>query len=351
LDHIQPFAIDTHYLNKVGNTPLIPIELRIRNRSRTIWLKLEGHNPGGSCKDRTALSLIASLEQNHKLPEGSVVVESTSGNLGIGLSWICNAKGYKFLAVIDPKLTLENRQRLERLGAQLEQVDRADRAGGYLITRLERVRELLATSGKYLWTNQYSNPANPLAHYRTTGPEIYEQTDGKADAVFVPVSTGGTIAGIGAFFRKKKLSAQIIGVDAVGSMVFSNTSGRRHLPGIGSSRKSEFLTPNLYDHHLLVSDGRAIAFCRLLDEVYGLKLGGSSGAAVAACAEYLTNFPDAEYPVCMCPDRGENYESSIYDEAWIKGHRIDVDYKTAERFFPTSSRPVMPVDLKYDCII
>jgi N-(2-amino-2-carboxyethyl)-L-glutamate synthase len=351
LDHIQPFAIDAHYLNKVGNTPLIPIELRIRNRNRTVWLKLEGHNPGGSCKDRTALSLIASLEQNKGLGEGSVVVESTSGNLGIALSWICNAKGYKFIAVVDPKLTLENKQRLQRLGAQLEVVDQADCTGGYLITRLERVQELLAVSGKYQWTNQYGNPANPLVHYRTTGPEIYEQSQGKADAVFVPVSTGGTLAGIGSFFREKKPSTQIIGVDAVGSMVFTNTPARRHLTGIGSSRKSEFLTSNLYDHHRLVSDGRAIAFCRLLDRVYGLKLGGSSGATVAACAEYLTRFPDVQHPVCMCPDRGENYESSIYDESWTKAHRIDVDYIAAERFFPAAGRPLLPVDLKYDCVI
>jgi N-(2-amino-2-carboxyethyl)-L-glutamate synthase len=351
LDHIQPFAIDAHYLNKVGNTPLIPIELRIHNRNRTVWLKLEGHNPGGSCKDRTALSLITSLEQNKGLGEGSVVVESTSGNLGIALSWICNAKGYKFIAVVDPKLTLENKQRLQRLGAQLEVVDRADCTGGYLITRLERVQELLAVSGKYQWTNQYGNPANPLVHYRTTGPEIYEQSQGKADAVFVPVSTGGTLAGIGCFFREKKPSTQIIGVDAVGSMVFTNTPARRHLTGIGSSRKSEFLTPNLYDHHRLVSDGRAIAFCRLLDRVYGLKLGGSSGATVAACAEYLTRFPDVQHPVCMCPDRGENYESSIYDESWTKAHRIDVDYLTAERFFPAAGRPLLPIDLKYDCVI
>ena len=157
----------------VGDTPMRAVDLVIEGAARRVGLKLEGHNPGGSIKDRTALSLIESLERRGALRPGSVVIDSTSGNLGVALAMIARARGYEFVAVVDPKTTEENLAKMSAMGAQSEHVRQPDEAGGYLLSRLARVRELCASSEAFVWTDQYSNPANPAAHFRSTGPEIY----------------------------------------------------------------------------------------------------------------------------------------------------------------------------------
>src|SRR5262249_32244417 len=148
---------------------------------------------------------------------------------------------------------------------------------GYLQSRLKRVQELCHFSKKYIWTNQYTNTANPGIHYTATGPEIYHQMNGQVDTIFVPVSTGGTLAGIGRFFREVSPSTHIVGVDAYGSIVFGSPPAPRKLTGIGSSRPSSFIHPDLYDAHMLVRDEEAFAFCRALSFTTGIKVGGSSG--------------------------------------------------------------------------
>src|SRR5262245_27837850 len=178
-----------------------PVDLVVDGIARRVNLKLEGHNPGGSIKDRTALSLIESLEHRGALRPGSVVIDSTSGNLGVALAMIARARGYEFVAVVDPKTTDENLAKMSAMGAQLEHVRQPDETGGYLLSRLARVQELCASSHAFVWTDQYSNPANPAAHFRATGPEIYRDMDGQVDAVFVAVSTGGTLAGVGRYFK------------------------------------------------------------------------------------------------------------------------------------------------------
>src|SRR5579885_3432801 len=273
-------------MHQIGNTPIEPIYLVIDGRVRAVYLKLEGANPAGSVKDRTGFALVQHLENRSLLHKGSVVVESTSGNLGVALAFICRAKGYSFLAVVDPKTTRENLDRMQALGAMIDLVDHPDANGGYLLSRLERVQELLQLSDNYAWTDQYSNSANPYIHYATTGPEIYRQLDGKVDAVFAAVSTGGTLA------------------------------------GIGSSRRSSFITGDVYDTYLLVGDEEAFAFCHALYSATGIKVGGSSGAVLAACARYLQDHPELERVVCLCADSGENYNSSIYDDCWLREHGI-----------------------------
>ncbi len=309
-------------LDQIGNTPLEPIYLVIDGNIRKIYLKLEGANPAGSVKDRTGYALVNDLEQRGLLREGSVVVESTSGNLGVALAMICRAKGYPFLAIVDPKTTPENLVKMRALNAMIELIDQPDANGGYLLSRLARIQELCQLSDKYAWTNQYSNDANPNAHYKTTGPEIYRQLDGEVDAVFAAVSTGGTLAGIGRFFREFSPSTHIIGVDARGSVAFGTPAGPRKLTGIGSSRRSNFISPEMYDTHLLVGDEEAFAFCRALYAATGIKVGGSSGATLAACARYLQAHPDLKNVVCLCPDGGENYDSSIFNDQWLRQHDI-----------------------------
>jgi 2,3-diaminopropionate biosynthesis protein SbnA len=311
-------------VDQIGNTPVEPIYLVIEGSVRKVYLKLEGANPAGSVKDRTGYALVTDLERRGLLHKESVVIESTSGNLGVALAFICRARGYPFLAIIDPKTTRENLAKMQALGAMIELIDQPDANGGYLLSRLARVQELCHLSDRYVWTDQYSNVANPSIHYTTTGPEIYRQLNGEVDAIFAAVSTGGTLAGIGRFFREVSPTTRIIGVDTRGSVVFGTQAGPRKLTGIGSSRRSSFILRNIYDTHLLVGDEEAFAFCHALYTATGMKVGGSSGAALAACASYLQTHPELKNVVCVCPDSGENYTSSIFDDRWLLQHGISL---------------------------
>jgi 2,3-diaminopropionate biosynthesis protein SbnA len=308
---------------RVGKTPVEQIVLRIAGRARPVHLKLEGANPCGSLKDRTAASLIDDLERRGALTPSSILVESTSGNLGVALAWLARRRGYPFVAVVDPKTTPENLARMRRLGARIELVEAADEAGGHLLSRLRRVRDLCASSDAFVWPDQYSNPANPRAHEHGTGPELLEQLHGDVDALFVPVSTGGTLAGIARCFRRESPRTCIVAVDAVGSVALGGLPGPRLLTGIGASRPSSFLSPGLYDQRALVGDGEAFAFCRALAVETGIRVGGSSGAALATCGRVLGANPDLQRVVCLCPDRGDRYASTIYDDGWLARYGMD----------------------------
>lgn len=313
-------------VDQIGNTPVKPIYFVIEGMVRKVHLKLEGANPAGSVKDRTGYALVQNLEHRGLLRKGSIVIESTSGNLGVALAFICRARGYTFLAIVDPKTTLENLAKMRAFGAMIELVDQPDINGGYLLSRLARVQEFCQLSDRYVWTDQYSNAANPHIHYTSTGPEIYCQLNGKVDAVFAAVSTGGTLAGIGRYFREASPSTRIIGVDAHGSVIFGAPPGPRKLTGIGSSRRSSFLSKEMYDTHLLVGDEEAFAFCHALYATTGIKIGGSSGAVLAASARYLQTHPKLEHVVCVCADSGENYNSSIFNDLWLQQHGMRLSH-------------------------
>lgn len=305
-------------LGQIGNTPLQPVSLVMKEKTYTVHLKLEGANPGGSIKIRTAYALVQNLESRGLIGEDTTIIESTSGNLGVALAMIAKARGYRFLAVVDPKTTPENIETMRRLGAQVDIVDQLDINGSYLLTRLEYIRKLCQDSSAYVWGNQYANTANPHIHYVQTGPEIYRQMHGRVDAIFIAVSTGGTLAGIGRYFREVSPRTQIIGVDAYGSVVFCTPPAARKLTGIGSSRASDFLQKEHYDTYRIVKDEEAFAFCRRLYKELNIKVGGSSGAVLAACAQYLAEHPGIENAVCLCPDTGENYASSIFNDEWLR---------------------------------
>lgn len=315
-DHLRELV------DRIGNTPLEPVYFVIDGNVRKVHLKLEGANPAGSVKDRTGYALVQDLENRGLLSEESIVIESTSGNLGVALAFICRARGYSFLAIVDPKTTAENLAKMQALGTMIELVDQPDASGSYHLSRLQRVQEFLQLSDKYVWTDQYSNTANPSIHYATTGPEIHRQLNGKVDAVFAAVSTGGTLAGIGRFFREVSPATRIVGVDTCGSVVFGSPPGPGKLTGIGSSRPSSFISQDIYDAHALVSDEEAFAFCHALYAATGIKVGGSSGAVLAACTSYLQIYPELDRVVCLCSDTGENYTSSIFNDRWLKQHGI-----------------------------
>ncbi len=320
----QPVVANDSEIPLIGDTPNRRIQLLIDGRYRNVHLKLEGHNPGGSVKDRTAFSLLKSLEVTGQLREGGRLIESSSGNLAISLAMLARDRGYQFTAVVDSSVTAENMHRLQALGAETRIVESRDKTGGYLLNRLTLVQEMLAEDHGLVWTNQYSNAANPEAHHSGTAPEIHRQMEHRVDAVFVAVSTGGTLAGIGKFFREASPDTRIIAVDARGSVALGGSLGARKVTGIGSGRRSEFVYPEQYDESIYVGDGEAFAFCRALDAATGIKVGGSSGAVLTACSQYLQTHDQVERVVCICADRGEHYASTIYSNSWLAQNGLEI---------------------------
>ncbi len=309
-------------LMSTAPTQLVQVALRLGRRRRKLWLKLESGNRSGSIKERTALSLVASVADRLDGAD-PVLIESTSGNLGVALAGIAGEFGLRFVAVVDPTLPPPLGRSITDLGGVLELVvDRS--ASGYLPARLRRVRELCQSIPHAVWPNQYENPANQDAHYRTTGPEIVTQTHGTVDAVFVAVSTGGTVAGIGRYLRSIRSPACRVAVDVVGSIALTGEPGPRKLTGIGAGRRSRFADPDCYDDAVFVDSARAIAFCRELYATTGLYVGGSSGAVLAACVDFLAHHPEIENPICVCADGGENYVDTIYDDAWLARQQISL---------------------------
>jgi cysteine synthase A len=304
-----------------ATTPIVDVALSIDGVRRVVGLKLEGHNPGGSIKARTAAALVDSLETAGRLCPGDTVVESTSGNLGVALSLICEERGYAFVAVVDPKVDSAVVDRMRAASAEIVTVEEQDSTGGFLNTRIAEVRRLLAR-GRMVWPNQYEHPANPAAHFSVTGPELLAQRP-DIDAVFVATSTGGTLAGISRYLRAKSARVRVVAVDVRGSQTFGDTPAPRLLNGIGSSRPSAFLTRADYDDVVLVPDREAIAACHALDTGAGISLGGSSGAAIAACARVLASNPSVRRPVCICPDGGDNYAHTLYSASWLAANDVD----------------------------
>ncbi|CAL9422693.1 N-(2-amino-2-carboxyethyl)-L-glutamate synthase [Actinosynnema sp. ALI-1.44] len=310
-----------HVNEIVGTTPMIEITARCADNAHTIRLKLESHNPTGSVKDRTASGILRAMEREAPLRPGDVVVESTSGNLGLALARLLTAKGCRFIAVVDPNTPARTRRLLAEANAELVVVDEPDGRGGYLLTRLRVVRELCERNPGYRWTDQYGNPANPAAHYTETGPELLRQAP-DLDVVYIAVSTGGTLAGISRHLRETAPATRVVAVDAEGSLVTGDRVATRLLSGIGASRRSRFLTADSYDDAVRVSDADSFAVCRMLRADAGLLLGGSSGSVVRACLRDLAGAGPPKAPVCLCADDGRKYLATFYDDSWLARHQL-----------------------------
>jgi cysteine synthase A len=308
----------------VAMTPMVRLEANLAGVRRTLLLKLESSGPGTSIKDRTALALIDDLERSRRLQPGATVVESTSGNLGVALAHLCAVRGYRLIAVVDPRTSESHVETMRSLGARIELVTTPDEHHGFLLSRLDRVRQVLRDAPGSVWTNQYENPANPRIHFQRTGPEILRQCASPPDAVYVAVSTGGTLAGIARCFEAVAPVTLVVGVDMVGSRALGGSAGRRLLTGIGSSRVSTFVPPSLMRRAAFVADAEAIAACVRLEDAAGLRLGGSSGAVLAACLRHLGEHDGLVRVVCVCPDGGDRYAETIYSAEWRKRHGIDV---------------------------
>ncbi|CAM5433215.1 Pyridoxal-phosphate dependent enzyme OS=Streptomyces alboniger OX=132473 GN=CP975_00920 PE=4 SV=1 [Streptomyces alboniger] len=218
------------------------------------------------------------------------------------------------------------------LSAVVEQVDRPDAHGGFLRARLDRVQDLLASDASLVWPDQYRNPANPRVHREQTGPEILRHGHGRPDAVFVAVSTGGTLAGVAAYLRMVAPECHVVGVDVRGSVALGGPPGRRALTGIGAGRPSEFARPADCDAVRLVPDAEAVAACRRLRAGTGVGVGGSSGAVIAAAARHLAEHPEAERVVCLCADGADRYEDTVYSGAWVREHGLTGTASTEPAF-------------------
>jgi N-(2-amino-2-carboxyethyl)-L-glutamate synthase len=332
-------AVLTEWLEEretIQATPVSPIRVMHRKRVHRLLLKRESFNPTGSVKDRTAAGLVRALDAVEPLHPGTVVVESTSGNLGLALARRLMATGCRLIAVVDVKTPQPTRDLLQRAGVELRVVTEPDGNGGYLLTRLKTVRQLCRSNPSYRWTDQYRNRANPAIHEQTTGPEIIRQGGPELDAVYVAVSTGGTLAGISAAIRPLGRPIQLIAVDALRSLATPRSpapapSGPRSrlIPGIGASLPSSFLRPGAFDRAVAAADAEAIAVGRIFREDTGISVGGSSACVLSACLTDLDGPAPPAQPLCLAADDGEKYECTIYGDGWLQDAGVLDDVKLA----------------------
>jgi cysteine synthase A len=301
----------------IGNTPLVELELPFTGDRFRIFAKLEMFNPGGSIKDRPALYMIEEAVRTGRVTRNTHLIESSSGNLAIAMAMIAQQMKLEFTAVIDPNITTTNRALIEAYGSNIELVEERDEEGGYLQTRIRKVRELLLTTPNSLWLNQYANPDNPEAHYHGAGAEITRDMPVVPTHAFVCVSTCGTIMGLSRRLKEKWPDIRIVAVDIAGSVIFTRTTDRRRIPGIGASRIPEQLNKDGIDEVILVNDFESVEGCRLLTQQEGLLAGGSSGSAIAAIRKFAPKLPDNSVVVTILPDRGERYLDTVYNPEWL----------------------------------
>lgn len=293
----------------IGKTPLLElshIEKQFNLKAK-IFAKLEYFNPAGSVKDRIAKAMIEEAEASGRLKAGSVIIEPTSGNTGIGIAAVGTAKGYKVIIVMPETMSVERRQLIKAYGAEIVLSDGTKGMKGAIAKADELAKEY---NGVVL--GQFVNPANPLAHYKTTAPEIWNDTDGKVDAFVAGVGTGGTISGVGKFLKERKEDVKIVAVEPKSSPVLSEgVAGAHRIQGIGAGFVPETLDTKIYDEVIPVSNEDAFAFGKLIGKAEGVLVGISSGAALAAAVE-LANREEfkGKNIVVLFPDSGDRYLST-----------------------------------------
>ncbi len=301
----------------IGNTPLVKIERLFADSELNVFAKLESFNLGGSTKDRPALLMLESALKEGGVSKGGTVIESSSGNMGIGLAQTCLRHGLKFVVVVDPRTTTANINVMKALGATIEMVNSLGKnTGSYLESRLERVDQLLKEIPGSYWPNQYANENNPRAHHKTM-QEIDDALGGKVDYLFCATGTCGTIRGCSDYLRQKGRATKIIAVDAEGSVIFGGKPGKRLVPGHGSSARSNLYRDDMADKVVHVGDEACVIGCRLLLEKEAIFAGGSSGAVVSAFLKMKNEIPAGSNVVMIFPDRGERYLDTVYDPAWV----------------------------------
>lgn len=304
-------------LETVGNTPLLQLERAFSDWPFTVFAKVEAFNPGGSIKDRPARAILLNAMNSGQIDHDTIVVESSSGNMGIGLAQACKYLGLRFVCVIDAKTTSQNQNLLRTYGATLSIIDKPDpESGEYLTARLRRVKELLDTYPKTFWPNQYANPRNAAAHHDTMA-EIMNCLDGDLDFLFCSTSTCGTLRGCSEYLKQQGFPTRVIAVDAIGSVIFGGKVTKRVIPGHGAARCPELFRTDLAERCIHMSDWDCVIGCRRLLEKEALLVGGSSGASLMAIEKMAHEIPSGARCAVIFPDGGQRYLDTIFSDTWV----------------------------------
>lgn len=301
--------------NFVGRTPLVHLE----HPTVDLYAKLEFHNLMGSVKVRPAYYILKSAIESGRITQDTTIIESSSGNFGIALATLCKRLGIKFIPVIDPNINPSYENLLQALSYRVEKVEERDSTGGFLLTRVQRVNELLREIPNSFWTNQYGNIDNFRAHYHGLGTELAESFE-ELDYVFVGVSSGGTISGVSRRLKDKFPHVRIVAVDSVGSVIFGTPPKKRYIPGIGSSMVPDILREAIIDEVVHVEEVDTVAGCYRLFEDHCLFGGGSSGTSYFAVQQYFQDkhFEKRPKVVFLCPDGGTPYADTVYNPQWVQ---------------------------------
>ena len=319
----QDFHVDDLYVDLEGML------------GRTLYLKCEAFNFAGSVKLKAASGMIAAAERSGLLTHDSVLVESSSGNLGIALSMIAASKGYKFVCVTDSRCNLATRRLMESLGSQVHTITEPDPVGGFLGARIAHVHELCAADARYVWLNQYTNPNNWRAHYRRTAPAISRRFP-ELDVLFVGAGTTGTLMGCARWFREFAPHVRVVAVDSVGSVTFGGPAGRRMIPGLGTSVRPAQLDESFVDDVVHVAEPDTVRMCHRLAN-RGFLFGGSTGTVCSGARRWLQlHDPGHELTsVAISPDLGERYLDTVYQENWLRDIYGD-DVLAEDRYEPVA---------------
>lgn len=313
-------------LSAIGNTPLVRLNRVFRDIDFRLYAKLECLNPGGSMKDRPALTILKHAMDSGILTPDSIVIESSSGNMGIGLAQACSILGLRFICVVDPKTTQQNIRLMKAYGAEVDMVKEPDpQTGEFLQARIDRVQSLLWSNLNAFWPNQYANVKNPAAHHNTMA-EIAHALEGKVDYLVCATSTCGTLRGCAEYIREHGMDTKIYAVDAVGSVIFGGQKAKRLIPGHGAAVRPSLYQDDLADAHIHVTDLDCIQGCRRLAREEAILVGGSSGAILTAVAQMRDRIPAGSNCVMIFADRGERYLDTVYSDEWVSTYFGDVSH-------------------------
>jgi cystathionine beta-synthase len=308
-------------LQSIGKTPLVRLRRVTEGLKAAVYVKNEAMNPGGSVKDRVAQSMIADAERRGWLRPGGTIIEATAGNTGVGLAMIAAVKGYRCIFVLPDKMSGEKVRLLKAYGAEV--VITATNVPPDSPDSYNGVADRLTREIPGAWRpNQFSNLANPEIHYRTTGYEIWEQTEGQITAFVAGAGTGGTISGVARYLKEQNPDVKIIGADPEGSILSGDSPKPWKVEGIGEDFVPKTLNSQLVDEWIRVGDAEAFQIARQLARREGMLLGGSSGTAVAAALRYARRLTSDDLVVALCADTGRNYLSKVFDDDWLAANKL-----------------------------
>jgi cystathionine beta-synthase len=309
-------AIYDNILQTVGNTPLVRLRRSAAHLSPSIFAKVEYFNPGGSTKDRVAVRLIDEAEKAGLLGPGGTVIEATAGNTGVGLALVSAVRGYRCIFVLPDKMSGDKVRLLRAYGAEVVITPTnvpPDSPESY-----NGVAQRLAREIKGAWrAGQFTNLYNPQAHYDTTGPEIWEQTEGRVTVFVASAGTGGTISGTGRYLKDQNPKIRVIGADIEGSILSGGAPGAWKVEGIGEDFVPSTLNAQVINEWIRVSDAESFLTGRKIAREEGILVGGSSGTAISAAFRYALRCTPEDVIVVLCPDTGRNYLSKMYDDSWM----------------------------------